>query len=463
MNDCCHWFPGYRVVISKEGGRQMFVIFEKLRSFAQISIFIITLFLSSIVFSADSPVTVEAPLQSWKHEFGFEERLRYEYLQDFDYNESVKDNGSLFFQRLRLNEKLSWVGGDQNKILDIFVEGLDAQTGGHQIKATATQVDDFDLHQAYVQVHHLLGSPVELKVGRMELKYGKGRLIAQPSWSNRVRAFDAAVVHYEKDSWFGDVFYGQDVKYDDNNFNRSLDEEYIAGIYGGYQKDKKGILWEGYFLTQTVLTTSTPTKRFTVGSRLQGKAFDEIEWEVEVPYQFGEIGTKNIRAYAISATAAYPFSSVKMKPKVFMEYNQASGDQDPNDSVSNTFNPLYQTTHDPYGILDFFRWQNMREVAVGVKVSPLEKFTLTPQMNFFWLESKFDSWYNSSGTALRSKTSGERGHYIGQELSLRGFYEINKNVKLEMGYAHFFPGGYVRDSGADDGTDWFYTQIVIKK
>jgi len=398
----------------------------------------------------------------WKLKFGAEERFRNEFKQDFDFDQSKRDNGTLFFHRLRLSTKASWLNESGVNVMDIFVEGLDAQTGSYQTKATATQVDDFDLHQGFVSLNDILGSPFDVKIGRQELKYGKDRLIAQPSWSNRVRAFDTAVVHYEAKGLYADLLYGQDVKYDDNNFNRSLDEEYIAGVYAGYQKDKSASLFESYFLTQVITTTDTPTKRYTAGLRWQGTLFEKFACDIELPYQFGEVGTKDIRAFAAHVDVSRGFDSIKWKPKVTLEYNYATGDKDPNDSVSNTFNPLYQSTHSPYGVIDFFRWQNMREAAAFVQLSPQEKLKLNPQIHFFWLDSKFDSWVNSSGTTLRSKTSGDREYFVGTEAALTVSYDLSKNIKLETGYAHFFIGPYVRDTGADDDADWFYSQVNFK-
>lgn len=171
---------------------------------------------------------------------------------------------------------------------------------------------------------------------------------------------------------------------------------------------------------------------------------------------------KEIKAYAFHTDVTKSWEALKWKPKLMVTYDKASGDKDPNDSVNNTFNPIYQSTHEPYGLLDFFRWQNVHNPEISTTFSPTEKFKFTPQADFFWLNSKFDSWYNSSGTALRSKISGERGYYVGSELSLRVYYDFNKSFKLESGYAHFFPGGYVKDSGADDDVDWFYSQMAFK-
>lgn len=391
-----------------------------------------------------------------------EERFRYEYKKDFDFNKSREDNGGLFFHRFRLNAKATF--GDA---AEIFIEGLDAQTGAHGIKATTNQTDDFDLHQAYLNILNIAGSDFDIKLGRQELKYGKGRLVAAPTWSNRIRSFEAGVVHYDHSGFYGDILYGQDVKYDDDKLNSSRNEEMLAGTYFGYQKDKAAPLTEGYFLSLIDIKGANDIHRYTLGARLQTKIPAGALLDIEMPFQLGETGTttagtKTIRAYAFHADVSKSFEKCPWKPKLTVAYDEASGDKDPNDSVNNTFVPLYQSTHDPYGLMDLFRWQNMRNPEVSLTFSPTEKLKFIPQVDFFWLQSKFDNWYNSSGGNVRTKTSGERGYYVGNELSLRASYDPNKNIKLESGYAHFFPGGYVKDSGADDDADWFYTQIIAK-
>ena len=197
----------------------------------------------SAVFADDNP----QPSQ-WNFKMTGEERLRYEYKNDFDFNQSQKDNGSQLYHRLRLGAAANLRDEYLKPKLDIFVEGLDAQTGGYQIKASSTQVDDFDLHQAYVNLHNILGSDFDIKAGRQEMKYGKGRLIAAPVWANRIRALDGGIIHYQHEGWWGDLLYGQDVKYDDDKFNASRSEDFLAGFYGGYQKHKMAPLIETYFL-----------------------------------------------------------------------------------------------------------------------------------------------------------------------------------------------------------------------
>src|SRR3989338_10871718 len=74
---------------------------------------------------------------SWHWKMGAEERIRAEYLSDFDLNENAKDNGSQFYHRLRLNATATLTDEYLNEKVVFFAEGLDAQTGGHQLKPPA--------------------------------------------------------------------------------------------------------------------------------------------------------------------------------------------------------------------------------------------------------------------------------------------------------------------------------------
>lgn len=403
----------------------------------------------------------KSKIKSWKWKLGIDDRFRYEYRSDFDYDESLKDNGSWIFNRLKINAAGKFTDEYQKEKAVVFVEGMDIPVGGYQIKPQVSQKDALDLHQAYFQIFDILGSDFDVKAGRMEVKYGSGRLIAQPSWSNRMRHFDGGIATYNHGGLNTDLLYLNDVKYDDNNYNKSLNSEFIYGLYASYQEDKVKPLVEFYFLPQVINSGTSDIHRYTIGGRFQSYLPGHVLGEVEFPFQFGKNAGKDIRANALNISLSKGWET-GWKPKVYFEYNLASGDEDSSDGEVNTFIPLYQGTHDPYGLLDFFRWQNMQEAAWKLDVMPIDKWKFTPQFNFFWLENKNDSWVNSSGTAIRSKTSGERSNYVGSEVSLRAYYDLNKYTKIETGYAHFFSGDYVKDSGANDDTDWVYSQVTFK-
>jgi len=403
---------------------------------------------------------------SWHYKLGVEDRFRYENKENFDFNKSAKDNGGQIFNRARVNMKASLTDEYLNDVLEVFVDGLDAQVGGYRLKPLTSQKDNFDFHQGYLKVYDIAHTKLDVTLGRQELKYGKGRLIWAPTWANRIRSFDAGVLHFAPaGGFYGDLLYGQDVKYDDMNFNESSsDKEFLGGFYGGYRKDKVSTLYEAYFLTQIIKSTTTDTERYTIGGQFEGRLFmfKDVLWNLELPYQFGKTSATDISAYAVHFDVSKVFTGWFGDPKATLAFELASGDRKKGNGTTNTFIPLYQSTHDPYGIMDFFRWQNMREVEASVVFSLSPKLKLQPQVDFFWLDSTKDNWVNSSGTILRSGTTNSVSSFVGTESSLRAFYEITKSVKFEVGYAHFSTGGFVRDTGSDDDADWAYSQITIK-
>ncbi|MFH1440806.1 MAG: alginate export family protein [Candidatus Omnitrophota bacterium] len=408
------------------------------------------------VFAFDEKGLLTRNFAGWNFKLGLNERFRQEYKRNFDFNKSLKDNGCLFFNRVMVNLKASF-----KDISEVFVEGLDAQEWAYHIKPIVNQRDNFDLHQLFLRFNNIGSQPVDFKAGRQEIQYGKGRLIAAPIWSNAIRSFDAIVLHIHPQQAYYDFLFAEVVKYNTDNFNKIQHKEKLMGAYVGCMWDKIAMFIEGYFLPQ-IIRGDAKTSRYTVGSRIHGKLFSNLLYDFELPYQFGKTAGKTIKAYAIHFDLTAGYSSVPLGPVFNIIYNQASGDKNPNDKKTNTFIPLYQSTHAPYGLMDFFRWENMREFAAKITLNINQQFRIIPQTNFFWLMSKNDSWYNSSGTALRTKTTGDRDYYVGQEISLRIQYDFIKNIKLEVGGAHFFTGGYVKDTGPNNDADWLYAQISFK-
>lgn len=420
-------------------------------------------------FADMSPIQNLGDFVTWKFKIGIDDRVRYEYRDNFNFSDAKPTKGtkgygtgSLVFNRFKINLQGALSDEYLNDIAKVFVEGLDAQVVPYQI-SSPTQKDSLDLHQAYFSLYRILGSDFDLKVGRQEMSYGACRLIAAPTWANNIRSFDATVLHYYCGGLYSDIIYAYNVPYDPNHFNALQYKEKITGIYAGYQRNKTAMLIEGYFLPQLIHNNTTKASRYTAGLRLKGHMPADIMYDLEFPYQFGTTNHKSIKAYAFHIDLSRQFWSMPWQPRVTLAYDEASGDKDSRDSESNTFIPLYQSTHEPYGLMDFFRWENMRNLEFNVNLSLTEKLKLIPQVDFFWLMSTKDSWYDSTGAALRSiPTRGRINHHVGEEVSLRAAYELNKNVKMEIGTAHFFTGKYVAETGSNDDANWVYSQLSMK-
>src|SRR5579859_696898 len=112
-------------------------------------------------------------------------RLRYEYRDPTSYANTAAAirSDELFLTRIRLNLDFK-VTSD----IDVFVQPQDERQWGQEVVVLADE-RNLDLHQGFVEIRNILGEPLSVKGGRMELSYGDQRLVSPLDWSNIGRAW----------------------------------------------------------------------------------------------------------------------------------------------------------------------------------------------------------------------------------------------------------------------------------
>ncbi len=422
----------------------------------------------------------ELKIDDVKITWGGEYRFRYEYQDNFDFDDDHGRNNNPMYGRLKFN-----INANYKNVAQFFFEGLDVREW-HSNNHPRLQEDNFDVHQLYFLLSKPNDLPVSLKIGRQELKYGVGRLVWASPWANEIRSFDAAKITYNPSSFDIDLFVGNQVYsglvdkngnkilYEDHHFNDAYWGEYLGGLYMTY-KGIPGNTFDLYFLSlidKSHLVQSEwksnkpsgPSERYTPGTRGEGKILDTgLGYGYEFAYQFGKKSSDDIKAYAFHLDLNYTLKQIITQPTFKIEYNFASGDKKTKDGESNTFSPLFQSTHDPYGLIDFFRWQNVKECAFFMDFVPIKnRLNGSLQYHRYYLDDTSDSWYNSSGNKIRTSAVGQHvSDYVGDEVDLRMNYKLFSFLTLEGGYAHFFCGEYVKDTGTSDDADWVYLQTVV--
>jgi alginate export protein len=94
-------------------------------------------------------------------------------------------------------------------------------------------------------------------------------------------------------------------------------------------------------------------------------------------------------------------------PRLFADYNYASGDHSQTDDDIETFQNLFPTNHPRYGFMDLFSWQNLHNPELSLKAKPCKEVGLEVDFNWFWLANTNDAWYRSNGTTrVRPITPG---------------------------------------------------------
>ena len=177
----------------------------------------------------------------------------------------------------------------------------------------------------------------------------------------------------------------------------------------------------------------------------------------------------NLTAVALHISSGYTVEQCAWTPRLGLEYDYATGDDNPNDNDFQSFQNLFPSNHDKYGFMDEFSWRNIHDARAQFNIKPIKKLDLEFDYHAFWLADTHDFWYRSNGiSTLRTRTPDGRdvrtigaGNFAGQEIDLTATYELTKNVKLQTGYSHFFAGDYLRDTGPDSDADFGYVMTTF--
>jgi hypothetical protein len=67
--------------------------------------------------------------------------------------------------------------------------------------------------------------------------------------------------------------------------------------------------------------------------------------------------------------------------------------------------------------------------------------------------------YNAAGTLVRAPGTSQ-ARSIGSELDFLLNWQIDQHLSTYFGYSHFFPGAFIKQTGANEPIDFFYTAVT---
>jgi hypothetical protein len=370
---------------------------------------------------------------------------------------AFKNNNSdlYFLHRFRINMSVK-----PTPWLKFQFQGQDARVFAKTAKPYAAPFQDtMDLRIATVEIGDSEAKTFGLRVGRQELVFGEQRLVGHVSWLNTARTFDAARATFRYKGYKLDAFASTVVQSFDGQFNRAFRTkgDNFHGLYGSTDKLIPKTVVEPYVFWRVTSSLNRDFK--TVGVRLAGKLPKSFDYGVEVVGQTGSQAKDDIKAWAGHYLLGYTTARLPHKPRLIAEYNYASGDSNPTDAKRGTFDQLYPTPHDKYGLADQIGWRNIHQIRLGSEFKPHPKLTLMPNYHNFWLASATDALYAVNSTAFVRRANGSAGKHVGQELDLTTNYAINKQVQIGMGLAHLFPGRFLKATTPGHGYTMPYVML----
>ena len=350
---------------------------------------------------------------------------------------------------------------DVEEDIEAIFELQDVRTWGDE-GSTIADTEGVDLKRGAIVVRNIHDEPLSLELGRTVFFYGDQRLVGHLEWFDQGRSYDGLRLSYDPDGYFVDVF-GARIRDDAVG---ATDAQDLIGIYGGVSDVAPSMDVEGYallFRDQMKLAGERAvgnTQFVTLGTRLVGEA-DEIDYTGEFAFQTGEVNDDDLQAFAFAVKGGYTLPDTDWTPRFGVEVDYASGNDSAADGDNETFQTLFPTNHVHYGYADLVGWSNMFALRGTVSVNPREDLTVSVDLHHFRLVDPDGGWINAGGAVIRPGIPGA-SRDLGDEIDLLFTWKATQALSVLAGWSHFFPGGFVDDTGSDPGADFLYLQARVR-
>ncbi|WKZ32002.1 MAG: alginate export family protein [Thermodesulfobacteriota bacterium] len=390
--------------------------------------------------------------------FGGEYRARGEYRNNQLFDDNVDDSRAYIGQRIRITANAQ---ATDDVSMKFTLQDTRILGGSDALITDTTESPDF--HEAYLNVSNIFDTPVNFRIGRMELAYGDQRLIGNFAWSNNGRAFDGIKLSYAQEGLNVDIFrmtltetvvVATSANTGGVTLTGTNDDTTLNGIYATLGQIIPNNTLDVYLLNVHngggTWGAAIGDDVYTVGARLAGSAAG-LDYTVEFPYQFGDNATGNdIKAWALAAKAGYTIPGAPMNLRVGAEFDYATGDDDPTDTDDETFRNLFPTNHAHFGNIDdpsVNTWSNIQAWSLNVSANVTEKLRV----------------YAAYWDYTRNEVAPGASDDLGSSIDLVATYKYNNNLTIEAGASRLMPGDIQAPAGSpDDDQDWAYLQFTGK-
>ncbi len=410
--------------------------------------------------------------------FSGAQRTRYETLDPqfragfSDSDHAVALQTTLVF---RWRRELWEVGGE---IMDSRSYGVDSGSF-----ANGTTTNTLEPLQAYVAWHHEAGT---FRVGRVTQDLGKRRLLARNRYRNTVNNFTGVDWSWSgADGRAAHAFYWVPMRPLPSDQDSVLDNEQaqdhalrassIAGIFYQFPAFAEQHRLESYLFDAKAKAPRDPAIAFdlvTLGARVY-RTPQAAQWnyEVEAVVQSGDSGgvvggvarnDLDHRSSFLHLEIGYQFDAPG-SPNLVLQYDTATGDEDPADARIDRFNTLFGTRRSdfgPTGIYGIAARSNLDSPGVRLTFRPGPRWQAMLSYRSYRLESARDGWI---GSGWRD-TTGAAGDSIGRHLEGSFTWAaIPDRLSIETGFAHLWAGRFAKQAaGAAFRGDpqYFYAAVT---
>jgi hypothetical protein len=328
--------------------------------------------------------------------------------------------------------------------LTFYAQFMDLHALGLPLRDTAANMrDSFDLRQGYLDFHY---KPVQLIVGRQELRIGDERVVGISDWTNTSRTWDGFYMRIGNVNQL-------------NVFSTSV----VAVHPTSLDTHGAGLTFHGVQAKLATYVPHTTIEPFVLIRALprvtsqQSVAGSETEvtfgsyYETKLPSGFDSSGTgdlqrgsysnDSIHAGAAIIRGGYGTKRLPWQPHLEVEYDYATGNQHTNPDRVSTYDQQYPSNHNAFGLVDLFGFQNIKQDRLNLQFTPRSNFLVLFQGGSLHVATTHDGVYSGAGASLIvAPPGGFKSDDIGNEFDASAKYIYHKSFVTNMGVGHFFPG-----------------------
>ncbi len=359
--------------------------------------------------------------------------------------------------------------------------------------AAAVTTNDVEVYQAYIEASEMFGVPLRLRIGRQELKLGKGWLVDDITTAIIGRSFDGLRLTYDNETFEVDAFYS--LLAEGGSFTEEDDDVTFAGVYATYkgmEALKASLYWLSIRDPRRLNDTNfiaplewaedvfglddyDSTDMHTVGMRLFGGS-GSFDYDLELAHQFGEadaVGAgfvpvagiygddgAEFNAWAGDLEIGYSADELPWSPRFFAGAAYFAGEDNRDLSFLEWANPFYRADSSvsfnrlfpgaPYSlVLEIGQdMSNFWTAKAGVTVHPADAVTIEFKAAYFETLEPFDAPLTVGGIgglkipvapALSFLTQASDDE-IGTTTHLWAKYDYTENLFFRIGWEHLFTG-----------------------
>jgi hypothetical protein len=319
-----------------------------------------------------------------------------------------------------------------------------------------TDVDQIDLQQGFADLKTPVGqdSSLTFRGGRQEMEFGVGRLIDVREGPNIRLSWDGGRAFYQSPDLRVDAFVTKPVipvpgfypgfGYFGAHFDRGTS---FWGLYGVTPiRAVPGLNDDFYYLgidrENVTFNTSTANEtRHTLGTRLWGEA-GAWDYDTEAAFQFGEFGSRDIRAWTLASNTGYTLQNVWGKPRLGLQADTASGGGNHGPLMS--FDPLFPkfayfteaAITAPINFIDAYP---------SVTIQPRYNFAVMAGVNVLWRYSTLDAFYSTFTGPIDPLVPGSANNkrLLGAQSNLHAEWQVTPHLNINAVYVHFWTAGFL--------------------